>query len=74
MMPPGNLKRLNPREVWWKETGEFTPWLAEHSSDLGKEPEWSFKLQAREVAVGDFAAFCRYKGSSRKETCNPYLH
>ncbi|OQZ01113.1 MAG: hypothetical protein B6D35_03950 [Candidatus Brocadia sp. UTAMX2] len=49
------LKRLNLREAWTKEAGDFTPWLADNIEDLGAALGMDLELEAREASVGDFS-------------------
>lgn len=49
------LKRLKLREIWDKEAGDFTPWLAENIGALGEALGMDLELQSREAAVGDFS-------------------
>lgn len=51
----GVLKRLDLREVWLKEASEFTPWLAENISALGKALGMDLELLRREAPVGGFS-------------------
>lgn len=49
------LKRLNLREAWSKEAGDFTPWLADNIEELGAALGMDLELEAREAGVGDFS-------------------
>ncbi len=49
------LKRLNLREVWTKEAGDFTPWLADNIGELGAALGMDLEIEAREASVGDFS-------------------
>ncbi|MBI4467664.1 MAG: DUF4268 domain-containing protein [Acidobacteria bacterium] len=51
----GSLERLDLREVWRKEPSEFTPWLANNLTSLGRALGMDLELISREVAVGDFS-------------------
>jgi len=51
----GELKKLNPREVWKNEAREFTPWLKNNIFKLSEALGIEIDLVQREVAVGDFA-------------------
>jgi hypothetical protein len=52
----GELKRINPRQVWKNETTEFTPWLRENLAQLASTLALELDLVEREAPVGDFAA------------------
>ena len=52
----GTLKRLDPRTVWVREAYHFTPWLAEHLSELGEVLGLDLELVERESPVGPFSA------------------
>lgn len=49
------LRRLNLREAWAKEAGEFTPWLADNIEELGAALGMELELETREASVGDFS-------------------
>jgi len=51
----GNLSRLNLRDIWSKEATDFTPWLADNISALGKALGMELELESREANVGDFS-------------------
>jgi len=51
----GSLTTVDPREIWPNEATNFTPWLAENISALGKALGIDLELQEREAAVGDFS-------------------
>ncbi len=59
----GKLVRVDLREVWRNEAGNFTPWLATQESldDLGETLGMQIEFQAREEAVGPYSAdiLCR---------------
>ena len=55
MITLGKLKRLDPREVWAREAGDFTPWLAENIEELGAALGMDLELERREAGVGDFS-------------------
>ncbi len=55
MIKLGELKRLNPRQVWGDEAQDFTPWLAENLPRLGEVLGLDLELTRREAAVGDFS-------------------
>lgn len=64
----GTLKRLDPRQAWPKEAVEFSPWLAEHLSELGKALEMEIELQEREAQVGSFSLDLRARDVGRNKT------
>ena len=49
------IKRLNLHDVWEKEAGDFTPWLAQNVEELGKVLGMDLELEGKEVGVGDFS-------------------
>lgn len=51
----GSLKRIDLREIWRKEPTEFTTWLAQNLSALGKALGMDLELVGRESQVGDFS-------------------
>ncbi len=50
-----SIQRVDLREVWPDEAQDFTPWLAEHLSELGNALELELELQAREAPVGSYS-------------------
>lgn len=55
MVKLGELKRLNPRQVWADEARDFTPWLAENLPRLAEVLGLDLELTVREAGVGDFS-------------------
>ena len=59
----GRLERLDLRDVWETEAGDFTPWLAqdENIDILAKTLEMDLEVEAQEKNVGPFRAdiLCR---------------
>ena len=51
----GSITNMDPRIVWPNETGDFTPWLAEHADLLGEALGLDIEITGREVAVGPFS-------------------
>jgi hypothetical protein len=49
------LRRLNLRQIWAKEAGDFTPWLADNIEELGTALGMDLELEGREASVGDFS-------------------
>ena len=49
------IKHLGLRDVWAKETGDFTPWLADNIKELGEALGMDLELQENEAEVGDFS-------------------
>lgn len=43
------------REVWPNEASDFTPWLAENITELGKALGLDLELQEREASVGSYS-------------------
>ena len=50
-----SIQKVDLREVWPDEAQDFTPWLAEHLSELGNALELELELQAREAPVGGYS-------------------
>lgn len=63
----GRLEKINLRDIWTNESGEFTPWLAEEDNLklLGDTIGIDLELEAQEKDVGPFKAdmLCRDTGS-----------
>ena len=55
MLQFGAIKRLNLRDIWSKESSDFTPWLADNISALGEALGMELELETREAGVGDFS-------------------
>jgi hypothetical protein len=55
-MQLGELKRLNPRDVWANEARDFTPWLADHLEELGEALGMDLELEKVEMGVGRYSA------------------
>lgn len=55
------LKSRDPREYWYNEAAEFTPWLAENIQLLGDAIGMDLEVQSQEQSVGPFRAdiLCR---------------
>ena len=51
----GCIEKVDPREAWSHEAADFTPWLAEHISELGNALGLELELQSKEAAVGPFS-------------------
>ncbi len=51
----GTIEPVDVREIWPNEAHDFTPWLAEHLSLLGKALELDLEPIQREAPVGDFS-------------------
>lgn len=50
-----SIQKVELREVWPDEARDFTPWLAEHLSELGDALGLELELQAREAPVGGYS-------------------
>lgn len=64
----GRLERVDLREVWASESGDFTPWLAlpENIALLGETLGLDLEVEAQEKDVGPFRAdiFCRHTATN----------
>ena len=54
-MKLSTIKHLGLRDIWAREAGDFTPWLAENIQQLGQALGMDLELQAKEADVGDFS-------------------
>lgn len=54
--PVARLVRLDPRTVWQREAGNFTPWLADNLDALSEALGIDLELVEREAPVGNFSA------------------
>ena len=54
----GRLEKVDPKDEWETEAGEFTPWLAKEEglSLLGETIGLELELEATEKGVGPFRA------------------
>ena len=51
----GQIEKVELRVAWPNEGTDFTPWLAEHMSELGRALGLELELQSREAPVGSFS-------------------
>ena len=56
MVEVASLDEVPLRDVWRDEARDFTPWLATHLDQLGKELQMDLELERAEFAVGPFSA------------------
>ena len=49
------IERVDVRGVWSNETNDFTPWIAEHISELGEALGLDLESRTTEAPVGGFA-------------------
>ena len=56
MVEIASLDEVPLRAVWPDEARDFTPWLATHPDQLGKELQMDLELERPEFAVGPFSA------------------
>ncbi len=49
------IQRMDLREIWPNEAADFTPWLAENLSELGRVLGLDLELQAQEAPVGGYS-------------------
>jgi hypothetical protein len=55
-MPLGTLKQLHVRQIWRDEARDFTPWLFENITELGKILGLELQVERTEVPCGPYAA------------------
>ena len=51
----GRIEKVDLRRAWPYEATDFTPWLAEHISELGDTLGLELELQSQEAPVGTFS-------------------
>ena len=51
----GRIEKVDLHEAWPHEAADFTPWLAEHVSELGNALGLELELQSQEAPVGTFS-------------------
>ena len=63
----GRIRRVDLRDAWPREATDFTPWLAEHLSELADALGWELELHAQEAPVGNFSLdlLARVSGTTR---------
>ena len=49
------IERVDLREIWPREASDFTPWLAEHISELGEALSMDLKMESSEAPVGGYS-------------------
>lgn len=49
------IENVDLRSVWSHEAADFTPWLADHISELGKALGYDLELRQQEAEVGSFS-------------------
>lgn len=52
----GELVKVNPRTMWANEATNFTPWLAQHLSEVADAVGLELELENTEVSVGPYSA------------------
>ena len=52
----GTLDRVAVRDVWPKEAGDFTPWLAKNVELISEAMGMDLELEDQEVSVGNYSA------------------
>ena len=63
----GRIEKGDLREAWPHEAADFTPWLAEHISELGNALGLELELQSQEAPIGTFSLdlLARVSGTNR---------
>ena len=51
----GRIEKADLREAWPHEAADFTPWLADHVSELGTALGLELELESEEAPVGKFS-------------------
>ena len=51
----GEIQEVRIRDLWPREAGDFTPWLAEHLESLGNALGLDLELLEQEASVGAFS-------------------
>ena len=51
----GRIEKADLREAWPHEAADFTPWLADHVSELGAALGLELELESEEAPVGKFS-------------------
>ena len=49
------IEKVDLREIWQHEAQDFTPWLADHISELGEALGLELESQAQEAPVGGYS-------------------
>jgi hypothetical protein len=49
------IERVDLRDIWPNEATDFTPWLGEHTSELGEALGLELEVQAQEAPVGRYS-------------------
>jgi hypothetical protein len=52
----GKIRNVSLRKIWKNEARDFTPWLSENLSDLGKAVGLELEFEGKEVSVGPYSA------------------
>ena len=63
----GRIEKGDLREAWPREADDFTPWLADHISELGNALGLELELQSQEAPIGAFSLdlLARVSGTNR---------